>query len=772
MATSNRIRALNRLPFDFEDGLKVGGVDVTSLNQAFTPAGAGLIGFTPVGNLSAGNVQAALAELESEKVGFARLDDTDGSSLVGYDGGTVQDVMDSAKPMADYTALRAYTGRATSVRITSNGIAGFFYRDDADTTSVDNGGTIIVSGNGKRWKRLFDGPVNVKWFGAKGNGVDDDSAAFIAANNWLMTAALITSYQVFSIHYFALDIPSGVYKIKGNRIFGSQLATGSNGTFPPRMLNVRGQGGASLIWEVENEDDELFYFDGTTDACKVSGLTIYLTRQVPIATGAGHIFRFYSNTALQNQANASKFYLSEVTVRQGRPASGAGYQRAKSIFKNTGNAMCDCMLIQNCRFSHFQKVWIGDNQQAVNITFHSSAFWGASSAASTPTIYFDFSAMGDNFNIVNCTFSVFENETVLKTTATLSGGYITQSSGYNFNFTDTRFEIISGTAGGSWNLCAMDFGRINLTNSNFAIGAGQYTTKTVVKVYESASLNFENCQFNKVDFYFPIFTIKSTGAGVCPPYGALLKNCVLPSATDTKYYFTDGVTTYSIKDLLVTGSIPFKVVKFQNCGYFNRESLPDWQFVSGIDWAGRLNTRKHESVSYSGAGIAFGKILTLPPYQEITKITLNMIDPLTSGYDKFRVYIGDRSLNNYFEVANLSYGTAKANYVLFEGAAAVFYDDYTKQTVEVVAYASGAESNALRSEITVEYKPIDARSLGFTTVTDAFIINRYSVSYNSGTTALRPTIDLKINQQYFDTTLGKPIWWSGTAWKDAAGTTV
>lgn len=84
MATANRIRALNRLPFDFQDGLKVGGVDVTNLNQAFTPAGAGLIGFTPVGNLSAGNVQAALAELDNEKVGFARLDDTDGSSLVGY----------------------------------------------------------------------------------------------------------------------------------------------------------------------------------------------------------------------------------------------------------------------------------------------------------------------------------------------------------------------------------------------------------------------------------------------------------------------------------------------------------------------------------------------------------------------------------------------------------------------------------------------------------------------------------------------------------------
>lgn len=31
---------------------------------------------------------------------------------------------------------------------------------------------------------------------------------------------------------------------------------------------------------------------------------------------------------------------------------------------------------------------------------------------------------------------------------------------------------------------------------------------------------------------------------------------------------------------------------------------------------------------------------------------------------------------------------------------------------------------------------------------------------------------LSIGQTYFDTTLGIPIWWNGTAWKNASGTTV
>ena len=42
----------------------------------------------------------------------------------------------------------------------------------------------------------------------------------------------------------------------------------------------------------------------------------------------------------------------------------------------------------------------------------------------------------------------------------------------------------------------------------------------------------------------------------------------------------------------------------------------------------------------------------------------------------------------------------------------------------------------------------------------------------NGTTADRPTQSLQIGQFYFDTTLGIPIWYNGTVWKNASGTTV
>jgi hypothetical protein len=53
---------------------------------------------------------------------------------------------------------------------------------------------------------------------------------------------------------------------------------------------------------------------------------------------------------------------------------------------------------------------------------------------------------------------------------------------------------------------------------------------------------------------------------------------------------------------------------------------------------------------------------------------------------------------------------------------------------------------------------------------DLFNIANSTPGY--GATADRPVLELQIGQFYFDTTLGYPIWWNGTVWKNASGTTV
>ena len=61
--------------------------------------------------------------------------------------------------------------------------------------------------------------------------------------------------------------------------------------------------------------------------------------------------------------------------------------------------------------------------------------------------------------------------------------------------------------------------------------------------------------------------------------------------------------------------------------------------------------------------------------------------------------------------------------------------------------------------------------IGWTT----FFSNAFSIlsaSTQSGTTANRPVKLLWIGRTYFDTTLNRPIWYSGTNWIKSDGTVV
>ena len=109
-----------------------------------------------------------------------------GAALVGNGGESVKESLDALQ-LPDYAALRAYKGPRKSVYVTGvlgsaapSGIAGMFVLDAADTTSADNGGTVIVAANGKRWKRVHGGVLLPEWFGATGDGIANDTSALNA----------------------------------------------------------------------------------------------------------------------------------------------------------------------------------------------------------------------------------------------------------------------------------------------------------------------------------------------------------------------------------------------------------------------------------------------------------------------------------------------------------------------------------------------------------------------------------------------------------------
>jgi len=87
--------------------------------------------------------------------------------------------------------------RASPVRSGSMMTLGYYAESDggggifawsAASTAADNGGTIICpTGHttAGRWVRVWSDEINVRWFGARGNGVADDYAAIVAAQSAL-----------------------------------------------------------------------------------------------------------------------------------------------------------------------------------------------------------------------------------------------------------------------------------------------------------------------------------------------------------------------------------------------------------------------------------------------------------------------------------------------------------------------------------------------------------------------------------------------------------
>ena len=65
------------------------------------------------------------------------------------------------------------------------------------------------SGSAGAWVRKYSGPVNVRWFGAKGDGVSDDGAAFVAGIAYLKATASVSNGNYIASS--KLFVPAGHY---------------------------------------------------------------------------------------------------------------------------------------------------------------------------------------------------------------------------------------------------------------------------------------------------------------------------------------------------------------------------------------------------------------------------------------------------------------------------------------------------------------------------------------------------------------------------------
>ncbi|MEN0055423.1 MAG: glycosyl hydrolase family 28-related protein [Mucilaginibacter sp.] len=108
-----------------------------------------------------------------------------------------------------------------------DGGGGHFYWDNS-SNEQDNNGTIFSTGSIGRWKRLYSGEINVKWFAARGDNTSDNYPAFSAVSDFLSN----------SPYGGTMYIPEGSYLLETgvefNQLVGDESAI--------RRISVNGSG--------------------------------------------------------------------------------------------------------------------------------------------------------------------------------------------------------------------------------------------------------------------------------------------------------------------------------------------------------------------------------------------------------------------------------------------------------------------------------------------------------------------------------------------------
>lgn len=120
---------------------------------------------------------------------------------------------------------------------------GVFYADFTDTTSADNGGTVIVTAGGKRWKRVFT-EITPFDFGAVNDLWTNNEAAFTALEKAFTTQSINLCDSTFLV----TEVKSK------NRYFNGSFKTKNVGAYSQQQLTA----GAGLYYKNMGESHRLF----------------------------------------------------------------------------------------------------------------------------------------------------------------------------------------------------------------------------------------------------------------------------------------------------------------------------------------------------------------------------------------------------------------------------------------------------------------------------------------------------------------------------------
>jgi len=267
--------------------------------------------------------------------------------------GSSRDKIESFESIAALTAYTRHKDKQVALVMSyyagSNIGGGLFYADASDTTTVSNGGTVIVAADGTRWKRIYSTTLQLEDFGYK----DSNTAA---ENTTVLTNALAASSNI------TLRLPANkTIQVAALNATGSFVTlVGSNTTiqFTQDVNNT------PIVLTSSTIDG--ITFDGQNFSIGVNHGT-YGVMGFAVLVGAGAYFganncTFKNLYGLENNYQygltavaSAKTYIRNCTFSNIRTrtntANTAGFCGGYFMFQPTGITMTASQhLIENCRF--------------------------------------------------------------------------------------------------------------------------------------------------------------------------------------------------------------------------------------------------------------------------------------------------------------------------------------------------------------------------------------------------------------------------------------
>lgn len=209
---------------------------------------------------------------------------TDLATRLAFDTARTSVVTTAALPVPTVASVRLVSSSAGPVLVTSgrtsagDGGGGTWAWDPTSTDSDDGALSVAVTGvTTGRWKRQYTGPIDVRWFGAVGDGVTDDTAAITSAIQQAENGEVYIPPGTYAVTTIALN--TNATKNRSVRLRGAHGAVYSGtgrtvlkGTTAAEILRIGDTdttAGSSSPMQVEASD---LHLDG--DGIATTGLRV------------------------------------------------------------------------------------------------------------------------------------------------------------------------------------------------------------------------------------------------------------------------------------------------------------------------------------------------------------------------------------------------------------------------------------------------------------------------------------------------------------------